>query len=89
MDCRRAEELLSDRLEGSLHPILGAELEAHLAGCAACRELLEALAEVVVALRNAPELEAPRTLAERAASASTRSPADDRDPPGLRRCRTG
>jgi hypothetical protein len=74
MDCHRAEELLSDRLEGSLHPILGAELEAHLAGCEACRELADAFAEVVGALRNAPELEAPRTLAERAASAALARP---------------
>jgi predicted anti-sigma-YlaC factor YlaD len=74
MDCQRAEELLSDRLEGSLHPILGAELEAHLASCEACRELLHALTEVVGALRDAPELEAPRTLAERAASAALARP---------------
>jgi predicted anti-sigma-YlaC factor YlaD len=74
MDCHRAEELYSDRLEGSLHPILGAQLEAHLAACAACRELVEALAEVVAALRSAPELEAPETLAERAASAALARP---------------
>ncbi len=70
MDCHRAEELLSDRLEGSLHPILGAELEAHLAGCAAGGVLAAALAAAVAALRAAPELEAPTTLAERAASAA-------------------
>ncbi len=74
MDCRRAEELLSDRLEGSLHPILGAEHEAHLASCAACHELLEALVEVVAALRSAPELEPSETLAERAASAALSRP---------------
>jgi predicted anti-sigma-YlaC factor YlaD len=74
MDCRRAEELLSDRLEGALHPILGAELEAHLASCAACRELVQAFAEVVAALRSAPQREAPRTLAERAASAALARP---------------
>jgi Putative zinc-finger len=74
MDCHRAEELLSDRLSGSLHPILGAELEAHLAGCEACRQLAEALVEVVASLRSAPELEAPKTLAERAASAALARP---------------
>ena len=47
MDCQRAEELLSDHLEGTLDAILAAELEAHLAGCAACRALREALGEVV------------------------------------------
>ena len=74
MDCQRAEELLSDRLEGSLHPILGAELEAHLAGCEACLELRGALAEVVEALRSAPEFEAPAGLAERAAHAARTRP---------------
>jgi hypothetical protein len=70
MDCQRAEELFSDHLEGSLHQILGAELERHLASCESCRELRETLAEVVAALRSAPELEAPSGLAERAARAA-------------------
>jgi hypothetical protein len=70
MDCQRAEELFSDHLEGSLHQILGAELERHLASCESCRQLREAVAEVVEALRSAPELEAPTGLAERAARAA-------------------
>jgi len=43
MDCLRAEELLSDHLEGALHAILRAEVEGHLAHCADCRALREAL----------------------------------------------
>jgi hypothetical protein len=74
MDCLRAEELLSDHLEGSLHQILAGELERHLTSCASCRELREALAEVVEALRGAPELEAPAGLAERAARAALARP---------------
>ncbi len=74
MDCQKAEQLLSDHLEGSLHPILGAELGAHLAACGACRKLTAALAEVVAALRSAPELEAPRGLAERVARAALARP---------------
>ena len=70
MDCRRAEELLSDHLEGALHAILRAELEGHLARCADCRALRQALADVVVALHAAPELEAPSGLAGRAAAAA-------------------
>jgi len=70
MDCQRAEELLSDHLEGALHAILRAELDHHLAGCADCRALREALGEVVVALHAVPELEAPAGLAERAAAAA-------------------
>ncbi len=74
MDCHRAEEVLSDHLEGGLHAILRAELEAHLARCADCRVLREALAEVVSALRDAPELDAPSGLAERAAAAALARP---------------
>lgn len=70
MDCQRAEELLSDHLEGSLHEILRAELDAHLGRCAECLALREALGEVVGALRAFPDLEAPRGLAERSAAAA-------------------
>jgi hypothetical protein len=74
MNCERAEELLSDHLEGSLHEILRAELEAHLGRCAACRELRSALDDVVGALRAFPDLDAPAGLAERAAALARRSP---------------
>ena len=74
MDCQRAEELLSDHLEGSLHPLLVAELDAHFAGCPACLELRRALAEVVETLQSAPEFEAPQGLAERAARAALTRP---------------
>jgi hypothetical protein len=74
MDCQRAEELLSDHLEGALHQILRAELDRHLASCAACRELREAMAEVVAELRAFPDLDAPAGLAARAAEAARRTP---------------
>ena len=74
MDCRRAEELFSDHLEGTLHAVLRAELERHIAGCAECRRLHEAFAAVVHELRTAPELEAPAGLAERVALAALRAP---------------
>ena len=32
LQCRRAEELLSDHLEGTLDEVLDAELRAHLLG---------------------------------------------------------
>jgi len=70
MDCQRAEELLSDQLEGTLHEILRAELGAHLAACEDCRALRGALAEVVGALRAFPDTAAPAGLAERAAAAA-------------------
>jgi len=74
MDCRRAEELFSDHLEGTLHAVLRGELERHLASCEACRRLHAAFAAVVAELRAAPELEAPPGLAERAALAALRAP---------------
>jgi hypothetical protein len=74
MDCPRAEELLSDHLEGSLHEILRAELESHLARCADCRALRAALGEVLDALRSFPDLDAPSGLAERAAAAALARP---------------
>jgi len=70
MHCQRAEELLSDHLEGVLHSILRAELEVHLGRCADCRALREALGETVEALRSLPEVDAPSGLAERAAAAA-------------------
>ena len=69
-DCRRAEELFSDHREGSLDPVMQADLEAHLAGCAACRELRETLDDVLSALGGISVLEPPAGLAERAATAA-------------------
>ena len=74
MDCRRAEELFSDQLEGSLHAVLRSELERHLASCESCRPLYQAFSAVVTALRAAPELDAPAGLAERAARAALMAP---------------
>jgi Putative zinc-finger len=69
-DCARAEELLSDHLEGVLDPLLARELEDHLASCAACRDLRDALAEVVEALRSHPVVEPAAGLAARVARAA-------------------
>jgi anti-sigma factor RsiW len=74
MDCRRAEELLSDHLEGTLGEVLRADLEAHLRKCPACAELREALAEVVDALKSYPALEPAHDLAERAAARALGAP---------------
>jgi Putative zinc-finger len=75
MDCARAQELLSDELDGSLDALLARELGAHLAGCAECRALRETLGEVVAALKAYPVLEAPVGLAERAAARALAVPA--------------
>jgi hypothetical protein len=70
MSCARAEELLSDHLEGTLPEPLRRDLDAHLAACGECPGLRDALAEVVAALRAHPVLEPPAELARRAATAA-------------------
>jgi anti-sigma factor RsiW len=80
MDCRRAEELLSDDVDGLLDPVLAADLRVHLAGCEACRELRAAIVEVVAALKAHPVLEPPAGLAERAAGLALRRAAAARRP---------
>jgi anti-sigma factor RsiW len=70
MRCTQAEELFSDHLEGTLDPLLRAELENHLRDCAACRRLRGALGEVVLALRESVEVAPPDDLAERVARTS-------------------
>lgn len=74
MDCRRAEELLSDHLEGTLGDVPRGDLEVHLRECPACRELRSALGEVVAALQGFPALEPAHDLAERAAAAALAFP---------------
>ena len=69
-DCAGVEARLSELYEGTLDAAARDEVERHLAACAPCRELYAALGEVLVALRNAPDLEPARDLAERAASAA-------------------
>lgn len=73
MTCARAEELLTDHLEGTLAEPLQGELDAHLLSCVACRALREELAFVKVALGEFPEVEPSLTLASRAAEAALRA----------------
>jgi hypothetical protein len=74
MDCVRSQELMSDHMEGTLHAILRGELEGHLATCERCRDLREALAEVVEALGAFPEAAPPAGLAERVMAALRSTP---------------
>jgi hypothetical protein len=82
LECRRFQELLSDHADGSLSPVLRAELEAHLAGCEHCRALRAALQEVVTALRSHPLLEPSPWLAERSARAALQAAKPPRPWPG-------
>ena len=73
LQCRRAEELLSDHLDGTLDDVLDAELRAHVDACDRCRELRNALVEVLEVLRTSAEMEPSADLAERAAAAALRA----------------
>jgi Putative zinc-finger len=57
VNCRRSQELMSDFVEQTLAPPLDRELRTHLASCVECRDLIEALRDVVASLRSfaAPE----------------------------------
>jgi anti-sigma factor RsiW len=57
MNCERFEELLSAYLEGELSAGERAEMDAHLAACAACAELLAVSREMREALAGFPEAE--------------------------------
>ncbi len=75
--CETAEQLLCDRHDGVLDDAGRAGLDAHLTGCARCRELAGALAEVLEALRGARSaadgVPPAADLAERAATAALRA----------------
>lgn len=59
MQCDRAQEFFSDYLERTLDRPMTVALEAHLAGCADCREEIEALQTTFYALEAVPEVEPP------------------------------
>jgi anti-sigma factor RsiW len=61
MDCREARTYLLDRRRGTLAADVGAEVEAHLAGCAACRHEDAADAQLSVLLEQ--RLSRPRAPA--------------------------
>ncbi|MGZ7065220.1 MAG: anti-sigma factor family protein [Candidatus Aminicenantales bacterium] len=65
MTCERFEELLSAYLEGDLSPEEKREMDAHLASCLACAELLTVFQETQEALRGFPEVEPGPTLMAR------------------------
>ena len=69
LDCDRVAELLSDDLEGTLDRAAAADVASHLAGCAECRALRLAMADVTSLLR-APAIEPATDLADRVARAS-------------------
>lgn len=64
MDCDRALELLSARLDEPLTDQEERELEEHLAGCPDCRALAEQLDQLRAGFADLEELKAPEGFAE-------------------------
>lgn len=83
MDCKDAARLLEPYLDGELDRDEARALEAHVDGCAECRDALEALGRLRHAVRNeAPHYAAPDALRARIRSAAL---APSNEPRRLRR----
>ena len=52
--CQDVVELLTDYLEGTLDPATTAAVEAHLAGCDACRIYVDQFRETIALLGRVP-----------------------------------
>jgi len=65
MTCTNFEIALCDYLDGKLTPAATAELEAHLAGCAACAELARDAGEAMQFVERVAEVEPPPELVNR------------------------
>jgi anti-sigma factor RsiW len=83
MWCRTATRLLSAHLDDRLGERRRADLDAHLARCAACREDLEALRAASQSLRSLGRAEPPPGLAARVVRAAMAAPR--REPSWLER----
>jgi hypothetical protein len=64
-DCQACEAALSDYLDGVLEPEVRSEMEAHLAGCAACAAFEQDVREGMAALREAEAVEPSPILVNR------------------------
>jgi hypothetical protein len=60
--CDDAQLLVSDRLDGTLSDTQRAQLDAHLAGCAACREVARDLEQIHSGAASLPTLTPSRDL---------------------------
>lgn len=65
LTCAQIEPLLCDLVDGTLPAAERARVEAHLAGCAACQELVEEARALSVFLERVPDVEPPPELVTR------------------------
>jgi hypothetical protein len=80
---RRLRDQLSAYIDGELDERAAERLEAHLAGCAPCREQVEQLRATSAALRALPEIDPPRSFALSPERAAERGPAPSPSLPTL------
>lgn len=68
MHCERVSELMSLRLDGELSPAEAKFLDAHLDGCAGCRDTWVALQRISSLFAGAPSVSPPEDFARRVMS---------------------
>ena len=68
MSCERIQDLLSPYLDGELAPAERAEVDAHLAGCLDCADLLGRLRTALAAFASFPEVDLSEDLRARLSS---------------------
>ncbi len=75
LDCAAAREAVHVSLDAELMDAgLRQRLEAHLEGCAACREFASEMRAIQGGLRSLPELKLPDDVLERVWDRTTRAP---------------
>ena len=65
MSCERIQDLLSPYLDGELAPAERAEVDAHLAACPECADLLARLRTALAAFASFPEVDLSENLRAR------------------------
>jgi len=65
LNCKKAERLIQQQVDGELSEKDSARLASHLEGCAACRKQAEELETVVSALRELPRSPLPADFQQR------------------------
>ena len=78
MKCERAEELISEYIEGALDPAMSQVFEQHLVACASCRNEVEELRSVFALLDSGlPDVEPPPGFRAAVLNAIREQPAQD------------
>ena len=74
MNCASVEILLADYVDGTLHADEVSALEAHVAGCAACRELSRDIGAATAFMERAAAVEPPPELVNKLIFEITQGP---------------